>query len=264
MKISVIIPTYKPAKYIHECLSSLKAQTLIETEFEVLIILNGCKEPWYSELFNFVKEEMVGLNVRLIQIDSPGVSNARNIGMENSGGEYIAFIDDDDRVSPNYLENLLAAMGEQKHVVVVSNFYSFDEKNEIHGDYVHDAFIRNKTSHAKSLIKSRGFLSAVHGKLISKEIIGNKKFSTTMTNGEDTLFMTEISNKIKEIWKTSDDTIYWRRIRAESASRKKRSIWNHIKNKSCQISRYILLALQPWRGYDLRFVWFRIIGAFLK
>ena len=56
MKISVIIPTYKPKEYIWECLDSLKSQTFDKKEFEIILILNGCKEPYYSEIDKYIME----------------------------------------------------------------------------------------------------------------------------------------------------------------------------------------------------------------
>ena len=50
MKISVIIPTYNPGFYIKDCLESLYAQTLDDKSFEVLIVLNGDKDPYFEDL----------------------------------------------------------------------------------------------------------------------------------------------------------------------------------------------------------------------
>ena len=107
MKISVIIPSYKPGDYFRVCLASLKSQTLSKDKFEVIIILNGCSEPWLSEVKALIENYARDVAIRLIQTGTPGVSNARNIGIDNAKGEYITFIDDDDYVSPRYLENLL-------------------------------------------------------------------------------------------------------------------------------------------------------------
>lgn len=108
MQISVIIPTYKPQAYIYECLGSLAAQTIDKSLFEVIVILNGCCEPYYLQLQEFIASEMPGVNVNLLQTDTPGVSNARNVGLDVVCGQYVTFIDDDDYVSPAYLEQLYA------------------------------------------------------------------------------------------------------------------------------------------------------------
>ena len=96
MDISVIIPTYKPQDYIWTCLDSLVNQTLSYDHFEVIIILNGCSEPWKSQIEDYIASNMSAMNVTFIQTDIPGVSNARNLGLDAIKGDYVFFIDDDD------------------------------------------------------------------------------------------------------------------------------------------------------------------------
>ena len=48
MKISVILPSYKPQEYIWKCLDSLTSQTMDVNEYEIVIVLNGCNEPYYK------------------------------------------------------------------------------------------------------------------------------------------------------------------------------------------------------------------------
>ena len=77
-------------------------------QFEVLLILNGEKEPYYSKIKKYFTEnhDITG-NFHLLYSEFGNVSNARNIGIDNAKGEYITFIDDDDYVSESYLEELL-------------------------------------------------------------------------------------------------------------------------------------------------------------
>ena len=110
MEISVIIPTYKPQDYLWRCLDSLDGQTLAKDKFEVILVLNGCKEPYDGEIKNYAVNHSQ-LPLDYIQTDKGGVSNARNIGIDAANGDYITFIDDDDYVSPRYLEALLEVGG---------------------------------------------------------------------------------------------------------------------------------------------------------
>lgn len=57
MKISVIIPSYKPRDYLFECLDSLSCQTFPHDEFEVVLILNGCKEPYISTINSYLLQK---------------------------------------------------------------------------------------------------------------------------------------------------------------------------------------------------------------
>ena len=125
MKISVIIPTYKPQAYLWECLGSLCRQTFDKNAFEIILILNGCKEPYYAQIKEYISVNMSGCNVILLQTDTGGVSNARNIGLDIAKGEYITFIDDDDYVSSKYLECLYEKVAID--TVSLCYPYAFDE-----------------------------------------------------------------------------------------------------------------------------------------
>lgn len=105
-KISVIIPTYAPKDYLWECLGSLENQTLSKDEFEVILVLNGEREPYESLIRKKLPE--YSFTCTLLYSTPNGVSRARNLGMDKAQGCYICFIDDDDWVSDNYLTELLS------------------------------------------------------------------------------------------------------------------------------------------------------------
>ena len=117
MEISVIIPSYKPQDYLWRCLDSLDGQTLAKDKFEVILVLNGCKEPYHGQILNYI-EKHKDMKIRYEQRDSDGVSFARNIGIELAEGRHLTFIDDDDYVSPRYLEALLEVGGGQNCVYI--------------------------------------------------------------------------------------------------------------------------------------------------
>ena len=94
MKISIIIPTYKPGPYLKDCLESINNQTMNKKCFEVIIVLNGVIKPYIECIYNLTK--MYDFNSVVITTETPGVSNARNIGLIRAQGEYVCFIDDDD------------------------------------------------------------------------------------------------------------------------------------------------------------------------
>jgi glycosyltransferase involved in cell wall biosynthesis len=101
MKISVIMPTLDSAKYIATSLDGLAAQTF--EDFEVTAVDSGSMDGTIHVLRSYGKK---GLPVRVIL--SPGVSPAlaRNVGIENSLGDYIAFCDSDDMMKPEMLKIL--------------------------------------------------------------------------------------------------------------------------------------------------------------
>ncbi len=94
-KFSIIIPFYNAEPYINELLECLKPQ--ITDEVEVILIDDGSNEPFKSE-YPWLK---------VIRQDNKGLAGARNTGIENSSGEYIAFIDADDLVATDYIKQII-------------------------------------------------------------------------------------------------------------------------------------------------------------
>lgn len=225
MDISVIIPSYKPQDYLFECLNSLFRQTIPHNIFEVIIILNGCKDPYYSlikERISLFKE----FNVSILQTDISGVSNARNIGIDYANGKYITFIDDDDLVSPTYLEDLLVVSSPT--CVGCANSYAFvDDITEKRDNFMSRAFERCKNK-PYSIYSYRQFLSPPVIKLIHRDIIGKTRFPITLKKSEDSVFCLQLAPKIKKMALAANSAIYYQRIREGSAMRTKNSIMNEF------------------------------------
>ena len=230
--ISVIIPTYRPQSYLWECLQSLAKQTLEADQYEVIIVLNGCKEPYYTQIQEFIAEHMSTHRVQLIQTGKAGVSNARNIGLESAQGDYISFIDDDDYVSTTYLEEMLSLTTGNN--IVLCYPYAFNDGYAAQQlPYrITDAY--NQCA-GKSNISinsaARKFFSGPCMKLIPANYVKGQRFDVRFKVGEDSLFMFLISNKIKDVVFTSRNAIYYRRCREGSAifsSNTKQRIQNAI------------------------------------
>ena len=257
IKISVIIPTYKPAAYIQDCLLSLENQTLSKDKFEVIIILNGDKEPYYSDLLLFLKN--CTINYNLIHTEKKGVSNARNLGIEKAKGDYIVFVDDDDVVSETFLEGLSEKSA--NNTIVVSNFKCFNGSiDDSFDDYLSNSFKRSYNDKKIKLLKIRSHFSSSCGKLIPVEVINGRTFNQKIEKGEDSLFMATISDRVKDIKLSDINSIYYRRIRSESASRKKRAFGYELNNCSILMLQYLKLYFSNPLRYNIMFIATRLLA----
>lgn len=260
MKISVIIPTYKPQEYLWECLDSLESQSFPKEDFEVIIILNGEKEPYCTQIEKYISGHKT--DIRLLYSEEKGVSAARNIGLDASHGEYIAFIDDDDFVSEVYLEELYSKAASD--TIVIAYPHGFDENNsELDSYKTAEDFKRLAKSGKTGYIYSRNLLHVAAMKLIPSEIIGSRRFDTSMQNGEDTLFMFLISDRFIFVDFTSPDAIYYRRFRTRGAVKSfiRSSLWEKTRKSFKSIRKYTSIYLSAADRYSFRFYATRVWGA---
>lgn len=220
VKISVIIPSFRPSLFFHNCLKSIYEQTLDHCLYEVIVVLNGDLDPKYIEFVNSELALYHNLSITLISTLVSGVSNARNMGISAAMGDYICFVDDDDVISNAYLSRLLLLASDK--CIVVSNVLTFEDNIScLKPDYITYAYNKYSTSNqGRSQIKMRSFYSSSCCKLIPRCVIGDRCFDTGFKIGEDSLFMALISDKIEEVNFSDCEAVYYRRIRSTSASHK--------------------------------------------
>lgn len=100
--VSVIIPAYNAEKYLGFCLDTVIAQT--HKKLEIIVINDGSKDNTGKICDEYAEKDS---RIRVIHQENHGVAFARNVGLDEAAGEYIAFIDSDDYVKSNYIEVLL-------------------------------------------------------------------------------------------------------------------------------------------------------------
>lgn len=112
--ISVIVPVYNAEKYLRRCLESILQQSY--KDFEVIIVNDGSVDDSEKICAEFARGNE---RIKVITIANNGVSNARNIGLDAAVGDYISFVDADDYLDVDYLENYMkAAVSTDADIVV--------------------------------------------------------------------------------------------------------------------------------------------------
>lgn len=117
-KVSIIIPAYNVEKYIKRCLDSIKNQTY--ENIEVLIINDGSCDNTEEIVLDFCKEDN---RFKYYKKENGGVSSARNLGLDNTNGYYISFIDSDDTIEPTFIEKLVNAIKENDAFSIINGMY---------------------------------------------------------------------------------------------------------------------------------------------
>ena len=122
-KISVIIPVYNGEKYIEEAIESILAQTY--KNVELIVINDGSTDKSFEK----IKPYLTLQHIRYIEQKNKGTAAARNAGIRNSSGEYIAFLDHDDLWLPYKLEHQVEYMRENPEIGLVHGKFAFIDKS---------------------------------------------------------------------------------------------------------------------------------------
>lgn len=147
--ISVVIPIYNVSPYLRLCLESIKNQTY--PHFEVLLVNDGSRDDSKDICQEFINKDK---RFRYFEQENLGISVARNTGIVNSNGEFITFIDGDDFVDPNYLEELYHAALKNDSEIVIGSYKEFNENDNNY--YIHVFGDLEEHFNQNELMKKRG------------------------------------------------------------------------------------------------------------
>lgn len=126
MKISVIIPVYNSSTYLRKCLDSVVNQTL--KDIEIIVINDGSTD----DSKNIIEEYLCKYkNIIFIDQENKGIGKTRNIGIKKATGEYITFIDSDDYIKENMLEEYYKYAKKHNFDLVIGSYIKKINNKEI-------------------------------------------------------------------------------------------------------------------------------------
>ncbi len=187
VKVSIIIPVYNVEEYLGACLDSVLAQDF--KDFEAICINDGSPDKSSEILSEYSRKDN---RITVINQENKGLSGARNTGLDNAKGEYIVFLDSDDKL-PSYAISLMLAIAEKSSAdVVVSEKF---DKNRSSNPKINFNYTIHKNP-LKDLLKARHAMSSACSKMYKAEVICNKRFIEGIYF-EDWPYVTTLFAKIK-------------------------------------------------------------------
>ncbi|MSE04390.1 glycosyltransferase [Lactobacillus salivarius] len=130
VKVSIGVPVYNVDKYLDECLDSIMKQTF--KDFEVILVDDGSTDDSFKICQKYVMKDK---RFKLIHQENKGLAGARNTCLKYMTGDFVTWIDSDDKVVPNYLERLLEVQKETQADIVNGVYYSIVENKIIYYDF---------------------------------------------------------------------------------------------------------------------------------
>lgn len=183
MKVSVIIPIYNAEKYLKQCLNSLIKQSF--QDFEVIMINDGSNDKSLDICYEY---EVKDHRFKTINKNNSGVSSARNDGIHAAKGDWITFVDSDDSVCSDFLQNLINASNENIDFVQSGVNYVNDEGHIDKIECLEDKMLNIKENPKDFFVQAT--LPRITGpmaKLYKANLIKEHHvlFDTTLSYGED-------------------------------------------------------------------------------
>lgn len=181
--VSVIVPVYNAQPYLRQCMESLVGQTL--REIELICVDDGSTDGSGDILAEYAARDE---RVRVITQGNAGSGAARNRGLREAHGKYIAFVDADDEVAPRYLELLCHAL--EEHPTADFSWCEYRRQYEPEDTSAKVSAVLCPRPLEHHLLRRRPFLpSLVTGRLFRVSLLQGLEFPETIKWGEDILFL---------------------------------------------------------------------------
>jgi len=193
MQISVIVPIYNVADYLSSCLESLEQQTY--KNLQIILINDGSPDHSPEIAQSFVDKDK---RFQLIHQENEGLSAARNTGLVHVKGEYVFFLDSDDFLKSDALEQLLTAAIDLSADLVQGNFYYDYSDHILYAKFFSkDKIIYNQKEAFLAIIEQNEIKNFAWGKLIKADIAKRHIFPNGLYF-EDTFWICQILQEVKK------------------------------------------------------------------
>lgn len=205
--VSIVVPVYGVEKYIDECIQSLQDQTY--TNLEILLVDDGGKDRSAQICEEYAAKDS---RIKVIHKKNGGAASARNVGIDAATGEYICFIDGDDRIGKDYVMHLWQILKEADADISECGLYYWTkvgtEPIEIQYLGVAD---RNEYLKRFTLTWTCALMT---NKLFKRSVVGTVRFEEGHCIDDEFFTYQVVMNGQKVV--STDNPLYYYRIRSSS------------------------------------------------
>lgn len=212
--ISIVVPIYNVENYLRMCLDSIQNQTY--QNFECLLINDGSPDHSSKICEEFVEKDS---RFKYFEKANGGLSSARNLGIECSGGggAYITFVDSDDWLEHDALDRLYGALKKENADISIGRYNSYDETRYVYMTYVTDPDDSLEVIEGKAIMDREGVEEVRNGnwtvavlKLFKRELLQDLPFPIGKI-AEDTYWTWKVLLRASRIVYLNR-CVYWYRV----------------------------------------------------
>lgn len=219
--ISIIVPVYNVEKWIRETMDSVMAQTY--PDWELLLVEDGSSDGSRSVIADYMEEKQDPRIRLLCQPCNQGAAQARNRGLKEASGRYIAYLDADDLWAPEKLERELAFMKEKKAAFAFTGYEFADETGAGTGKVVR---VPETLVYRQALSNTTIFTTTV---MFDTEKIPKDLLEMPQIKSEDTALWWKVLRQGYTAYGLDENLVRYRRAGRSLSSNKLeavRRIWN--------------------------------------
>ena len=205
-EISIIVPVYKTERFLDACIRSILGQTF--ADFELILVDDGSPDNCPALCDAVAAKDS---RIRVVHQKNRGLSGARNAGLDTARGEWIAFVDSDDTITPDYCAKLYTAVQDTGARIAVCNYRQVDETLvPIKEQYLH---VRREVMTPEQALEHSTLLPymVVWNKLYHKSIFEGLRFAEGKLN-EDTMLIAYAYEKADRIANIPDALYLYRKV----------------------------------------------------
>lgn len=201
--VSIIVPVYNAEKYIGETIASVTAQTYENWE---LLLVEDCSSDGSLAAIRRCMEEREDSRIRLLrQPSNIGAAGARNRGLEEARGRYIAYLDADDLWAPKKLEKELCFLRETGAAFAFTGYEFADEQGQGTGKVVH---VPRTLCYRQALSNTTIFTTTV---MFDTAKIGKEELAMPVIKSEDTALWFRVLRKGYTAYGLDENLVRYRR-----------------------------------------------------
>ena len=198
--ISVIVPVYNGQDYLENCIRSIEDQTY--GNLEVIVVNDGSTDAT-GVVCDRLKRSYG--NVQVLTLGEVGVSTGRNTGIDAAKGDFITFVDADDRLCTETLRTLYDCIVDTESDVAGCGFFTWNSEKEWEQNADNKKTDLQSTTYDPHRYLEEAILcgnSRCWSKLYRREIFDKVRFEDKLTIGEDTLLLVKMLSHINRIVET--------------------------------------------------------------
>ena len=198
--LSIIIPVFNLENYLQKCLDSISLQLPDDGSVEIIIINDGSTD----ESETIIKSYLGSPYIKYLYTQNGGVSRARNLGINNSKGRFITFIDADDFLAENYFSVILHSLKDPGIEILCFGYYEYNGVDKIIKEIPNRPILQKSNDGILKYISfeyQKTIKPYVWNKVYNKELIHKKNlfFLENKYLGEDILFNSDYLQNVSKI-----------------------------------------------------------------